>query len=211
MSSEAIGGSCLLISSSELPDPAVDLPCEADAGSAFAVLGGGCFWCTEAVYRQLEGVVSVVSGYAGGAAETAAYQAVCGGNTGHAEVIRIEYDPRRLSYGQLLKVFFAVAHDPTQLNQQGADRGTQYRSAIFVDGPGQRQVAEAYIAQLQAAKVFRDPIVTTLEPLEAFYPAEEYHQDYAARNPMQPYIQSAATPKVIKLRKAFPNRLKADG
>lgn len=189
------------------PDPVRDL---APAGSpAQAVLAGGCFWCTEAVFRQLDGVLTVESGYAGGSAASANYDAVCSGVTGHAEVIRIGYDPARISYGQLLKIFFSVAHDPTQLNRQGADRGTQYRSAIFHADDAERAVAADYIAQLDAAHVFAAPIVTTLEPLDVFYPAETYHQDYAARNPSQPYIAAVSTPKVDKLRRTWPERLKA--
>ena len=188
------------------PNPALDLK-PADA-RATAILAGGCFWCTEAVYRQIDGVISVESGYAGGSAASANYDAVCSGATGHAEAIRIVYDTTKTSYGDLLKFFFAVAHDPTQLNRQGADRGTQYRSAIFFASDDERQVAAAYIRQLDEAKVFASPIVTTLEPLETFYPAETYHQDYAARNPNQPYIAVVSTPKVDKLRAYYPDRLK---
>lgn len=192
-----------------VPDPAQDLAVADGQTTATAILAGGCFWCTEAVYRQLDGVISVESGYSGGSAASANYDAVCSGATGHAEAIRIVFDPRRTSYGELLKVFFSVAHDPTQLNRQGADRGTQYRSAIFFANEDERRVAAAYIAQLDAANLFVDPIVTTLEPLETFYPAESYHQDYAARNPNQPYIAAVSAPKVEKLRKTFPERLKA--
>lgn len=191
------------------PDPAQDLAVAEEQTTATAILAGGCFWCTEAVYRQLDGVISVESGYSGGSAASANYDAVCSGATGHAEAIRIVFDPRKTSYGDLLKVFFSVAHDPTQLNRQGADRGTQYRSAIFFANEDERRVAATYIAQLNAAKLFADPIVTTLEPLETFYPAESYHQDYAARNPSQPYIAAVSAPKVEKLRKTYPERLKA--
>ncbi len=190
------------------PDPSIDLPVAADASVAQAVLAGGCFWCTEAVYRQLDGVRDVVSGYAGGSAESANYRAVCSGDTDHAEAIRIDYDPQRISYGQLLKVFMSAAHDPTQLDRQGNDRGRQYRSAIFFGNEAERDVARAYIAQLDAAGVFNARIVTTLEPLAAFYPAEADHQDYAARNPNQPYIAAVSAPKVAKLRKLYPERLK---
>ena len=190
------------------PNPARDLQVDAGATRATAIFAGGCFWCTEAVYRQLDGVFSVESGYSGGSAASANYDAVCSGATGHAEAIRIVYDPAKTSYGQLLKFFFAVAHDPTQLNRQGADRGTQYRSAVFFENDAQSDVAAAYIAQLNEAKVFSSPIVTTLEPLETFYPAETYHQDYAARNPNQPYIAGVSTPKVEKLRKYYPEQLK---
>lgn len=190
------------------PNPEKDLVTANGQSRAVAVLAGGCFWCTEAVFRQLDGVLDVESGYAGGSAATANYDAVCSGTTGHAEVIRITYDPARISYGTLLKFFFGVAHDPTQLNRQGADRGTQYRSAVFFAGDAELEVAADYIAQLDAAKVFPDPIVTTLEPLETFHKAETYHQDYAARNPAQPYIAAVSTPKVDKLRKKYAEHLK---
>lgn len=191
----------------DFPDPARDLP--ATPGPRNAVLAGGCFWCTEAVYRQIDGVLAVVSGYAGGSAETADYETVCTGRTGHAEAIRVTYDPAKLSYGALLKVFFATAHDPTQLNRQGNDIGSQYRSAIFFANEEERAVAEAYIAQLDAARVFPARIVTALEPLKEFFVAETYHQDYAARNPHQPYIAAVSAPKVAKTRKVFADRLKA--
>lgn len=191
------------------PDPVRDLEPAPEATRASAVLAGGCFWCTEAVYRQIAGVLDVKSGYSGGSAESANYEAVCSGLTDHAEAIRIDYDPRKVSYGQLLKVFFSAAHDPTQLNRQGNDRGRQYRSAIFPASPEERVVAQAYIAQLDAAKVFAAPIVTTIEPLQAFHEAEAYHQDFAARNPAQPYIAAVSTPKVEKLRKLYPEKLKS--
>lgn len=162
-------------------------------------LAGGCFWCTEAAFEQLRGVSDVTSGYAGGKRETANYRAVCEGDTGHAEAIRITYDPQQITYDQLLDVFFD-AHDPTQLNRQGADSGTQYRSAIFYASEEERRAAEAKIAALTAAKKFSRPIVTTLEPLREFFPAEGYHQDYARLNPNQPYIQGVSMPKVCKVR-----------
>jgi peptide-methionine (S)-S-oxide reductase len=190
----------------QFPDPVLDL--SAREGTQSAVLAGGCFWCTEAVFQEIEGVLGVTSGYAGGTPETADYQAVCSGRTGHAEAIEIHYDPSRVSYGQLLKVFFSVAHDPTQLNRQGADQGTQYRSAVFYHDDEEKRVAEAYIRQLNEARVYDKPIATTLEPLPAFYEAEAYHQDYAERNPMQPYILFTSAPKVAKLRKQYPERLK---
>jgi peptide-methionine (S)-S-oxide reductase len=171
-------------------------------------LGSGCFWCTEAVFVKLDGVISVVSGYAGGTAETADYKTVCSGTTDHAEVIRVRYDSSRISFGQILKVFFAVAHDPTHLNRQGNDIGRQYRSAVFYADQDQRNVAEAYIRQLSDAKVFASPIVTTLEPLEQFFEAEDYHQNFVARNPAQPYVAAVAAPKVRKLEKAFSDKLK---
>jgi methionine-S-sulfoxide reductase len=164
-----------------------------------AVLAGGCFWCTEAAFEQLDGVSDVESGYAGGAKETANYEAVCKGNTGHAEVIRITYDPAKISYETLLDVFFD-AHDPTTLNRQGADTGTQYRSAIFVASDVQRKVAERKITEHNASGHFSRPIVTSIEPLTAYYPAEQYHQDYARQHPEQSYIQSAAIPKACKIR-----------
>jgi peptide-methionine (S)-S-oxide reductase len=204
-----IEGTSLRIAPSDFPDPAIDLPVEGGAGTtATAVLAGGCFWCTEAVYRQLDGVADVVPAYAGGTAETADYETVCTGRTDHAEAIRITYDPSRVSYGQILKVFFSVAHDPTQLNRQGNDVGRQYRSAIFYDGDGQRRVAEAYIKQLEDAGAFTGPIVTTLEPLGEYFEAEAYHRDYARQHPTQPYIAGVSTPKVRKLAKYFPEKLK---
>ena len=193
---------------SAFPDPARDLPVTPGASRADAVFAGGCFWCTEAVYRQLDGVIDVVSGYAGGSAETANYDAVCSGRTGHAEAIRITYDPSVISYGELLKVFFSAAHDPTQVNRQGNDRGPQYRSAIFFANEEEKAVAQAYVAQLEAAKVFNTPIATTFEPLQHFYVAESYHQDYAARNPAQPYIAAVSAPKVAKVRTLYPDKLR---
>ena len=192
------------------PDPKDDIAVEAGAGPLTAVFAGGCFWCTEAVFKPLEGVIDVASGYAGGTADTATYEAVCSGATNHAEAIRIRYAPARITYGQLLKVFFAVAHDPTHLNRQGNDRGRQYRSAICVSNPRERAVAQAYITQLDAAKLFSSPIVTTLEPLETFYEAELYHQNFVARNPAQPYVAAVALPKLAKLKKTFGDRLKPE-
>ncbi len=190
----------------EFPDPVLDLP--ARPGTQTATVAGGCFWCVEAVLKEIDGVLAVTSGYAGGTANTASYDAVCSGRTDHAEAVQVRYDPSRVSYGQLLKVFFSVAHDPTQLNRQGGDQGTQYRSAVFFQDEEEKRVAEAYIRQLNEAGVYGKPIVTTLEPLPAFYEAEAYHQDYASRNPMQPYILFTAAPKVAKLRKQYPDRLK---
>jgi peptide-methionine (S)-S-oxide reductase len=188
--------------------PELDAAAEtADAGSTI-VLAGGCFWCTEAVYRQLDGVLSVRPGYAGGTAQTANYQDVCSGATGHAEAIEIRFDPSRVALGQILKIFFSIAHDPSQLNRQGADVGTQYRSAIFFSNEAQRRLAERYIRQIDAALVFDAPLATTLEPLENFFEAEQYHHDYAARNPNQPYIRAVAAPKVEKLRAAHGEMLK---
>ena len=201
-----IPGTSLAIHPDRFPDPVEDVPTDQDAGRA--VLAGGCFWCVEAVYQPLDGVQSVVSGYAGGDAESANYEAVCSGRTGHAEVVEVRYDPHRISYGALLKLFFAVAHDPTQKDRQGNDRGPQYRSAIFPVDEAQRKVAEDYIQQLNNAGAFTAPIVTTLEPGHPFHPAEDYHQDFARRNPNQPYITHVAKPKLEKLHAAFPELLK---
>ena len=189
------------------PDPVLDVSAST-ATVHTAVLAGGCFWCTEAVFLPLDGVQAVVSGYIGGEAGTANYQAVCSGSTGHAEAIQITFDPAVVTFGQLLKVFFSVAHDPTQLNRQGGDRGTQYRSAIFPADGEQTAVAEAYIAQLNAAEAFPSPVVTTVESAGPFYAAEGYHQNFAARNPAQPYVAAVALPKVDKLQKYFGDRLK---
>jgi peptide-methionine (S)-S-oxide reductase len=178
------------------------------SGRQVAVFAGGCFWCVEAVFNELTGVESVRSGYAGGTADTANYKAVCGGRTDHAEAIEILYDPSKVTYGQLLKIHFSIAHDPTQLNRQGNDMGRQYRSAIFYANEEQRRIAEAYIRQLNEAGVFNSPIVTTLEPLKQFFVAEAYHQNYAALNAGQPYIQYVALPKVDKLRTYFKDSLK---
>ena len=191
----------------EFPDPQIDTAPGTEPQTA--ILAGGCFWCVEAVLKELDGVLEVTSGYSGGTAQTADYDAVCSGRTGHAEAVQVRFDPSRISYGQLLKVFFSVAHDPTQLNRQGADQGTQYRSAIFYTDDEQKRVAEAYIRQLNEAGAYDSPIVTQVVPLEAFYDAEAYHQDYAARHPMQPYILFTAAPKVSKLRKNFADRLKS--
>jgi peptide methionine sulfoxide reductase msrA/msrB len=179
----------------------------ATSESATAVFAGGCFWCTEAAFEQLKGVSDVTSGYAGGAKETANYRAVCNGDTGHAEVIRVTYDPAHISYDQLLDVFFD-AHDPTQLNRQGNDVGTQYRSAIFYADEQQKRAAQAKVAELTERKAFPRPIVTTLEPLTAFYPAEDYHQDYARLNPDQPYVASHSLPKACQVRAKHPSLMK---
>ena len=190
----------------QFPDPQVDTA--PTPGEQTAVLAGGCFWCVEAVIKELAGVLSVRSGYAGGTAETADYESVCSGRTDHAEVIEVRFDPRRVTFGQILKIFFSVAHDPTQLNRQGADRGRQYRSVIFTTDEEQARVARAYIRQLDEGNVLGAPIVTEVAPLDRFYEAELYHQDYAARNPRQPYVAYTALPKVEKLRKHFGDRLK---
>lgn len=189
-------------SAAQFPDPPIDeKPAQ---GLRKAVFAGGCFWCTEAVFELIEGVRNVVSGYSGGSAETANYRRVSMGDTGHAEAVEITYDPSVVTYGQLLRVFFEVAHDPTQLNRQGPDVGPQYRSAVFYLNDEQKRIAEAYIRTLNEAKVFRSKIVTELAPFKAFYPAEDYHQDYAVNNPGNPYIYYNAAPKVEKLKKACP-------
>lgn len=188
----------------DFPDPALDAKLAAQPGKATAVLAGGCFWCTEAVFEIMEGVEDVISGYSGGTAETAKYDIVSSGRTGHAEAILITYDPSKVTYGQLLKIFFAVAHDPTTLNRQGADVGPQYRSAIFYSSDEQKRIAEAYIKQIDAAHVLPNPIVTQLGPLEKFYTAEGYHQNYAVGNRNNPYIVHVSDPKVEKLKKQFP-------
>jgi peptide-methionine (S)-S-oxide reductase len=188
------------VSPEDFPDPIVDSALAGKAGQSRAVLAGGCFWCVEAVYKNLDGVSSVKSGYAGGSAETADYATVSTGTTDHAEAVEVLYDPGRITYGQILRVFFSIAHDPTQRNRQGPDTGRQYRSAIFYVDDEQKRVADAYIDQLNKARVFDTPIVTEIVPLVAFFEAETYHQDYAARNPLNPYIVVNAQPKVSKLR-----------
>ena len=188
------------------PDP--ELTESAQSGKRSIVLGGGCFWCTEAVYGQLDGVLSVRPGYAGDSKETADYETVCTGRTNHAEVIEVVYDASKLALGQVLKIFFSIAHDPTQKDRQGADVGRQYRSVIFYSNEEQKKVAQAYIEQLTRLKAFDAPIVTELTPLEAFFEAEQYHHDYAARNPNQPYIRGVSDPKVAKLKKLHADMLK---
>lgn len=191
--------------SGAIPDPALDAPLAASKGEQTAVLAGGCFWGIEAVFEHVKGVKEVTSGYSGGTAKTATYEIVSSGETGHAESVRITYDPSQISYGQLLKVFFAVAHDPTELNRQGPDTGTQYRSAIFYSNDEQKRIAEAYIKQLNQAKVFGRPIATQVSKLDAFYQAEAYHQDYATLHPDDSYIVINDLPKVANLRQQFPN------
>jgi peptide-methionine (S)-S-oxide reductase len=187
-----------------LPAPATDIAATSAAGPQTAVFAGGCFWGVEAVFRHTKGVTRAVSGYAGGA-KAADYETVSSGSTGHAESVQVTYDPAQVSYGQLLKVFFSVAHDPTQLNRQGPDVGTQYRSVIFYVDDEQKRVAQAYIAQLTKAKAFADPIVTQVTSLPAFYPAESYHQNYLALHPYQPYIVYNDLPKLAHLREQFPD------
>ncbi len=187
-----------------LPAPALDVPRDAKPGKQTVVFAGGCFWGVQAVFQHVKGVVDATSGYAGGAADTAKYDLVSTGDTGHAESVRVTFDPAQVSFGQLLRVFFSVAHDPTELNRQGPDTGTQYRSALFFTDPAQKRVAEAYIAQLDRAKLFPGRIATKVAPLEAFYPAEAYHQNYATNHPNNPYIVINDAPKVEHLRQMFP-------
>lgn len=190
------------------PDPVRDIHVSTTGSSQTAVLAGGCFWGVEAVFERLTGVSNAVSGYAGGRADTAHYEIVSTGQTGHAESVQITYDPARVTFGQLLKVFFAVAHDPTELNRQGPDEGPQYRSSIFFVNDEQKAVAEAYIRQLDEANVFSRPIVTTVAPLDDFYPAEPYHQNFLDRNPTYPYIVFYDLPKLQHLKDEFPNLIK---
>ncbi len=192
-----------LLSAAEFPAPAVDQPASA-SHTPTAVFAGGCFWGVEAVFERLKGVTNAVSGFAGGAAYTAHYEVVSSGTTGHAESVQVTYDPTQISYGKLLEVFFSVVHDPTELNRQGPDEGTQYRSAIFYSDPDQKRVADAYIQQLTAAKIFHSKIVTQVVPLRGFYAAEEYHQHFFDRNPNNPYIVYNDAPKVKNLEKEFP-------
>jgi peptide-methionine (S)-S-oxide reductase len=187
-----------------VPDPVVDAPLAASKGEQTAVVAGGCFWGVEAVFEHVKGVNAVTSGYAGGGTKPARYDAVSTGTTGHAESVRISYDPSRVTYGQLLKVFFAVAHDPTELNRQGPDAGTQYRSAIFYANDEQKRIAEAYVAQLNRSRVFGRSVVTQVSALDSFHPAEAYHQNYLARHPDEPYIVINDLPKVENLRKRLP-------
>ena len=188
-----------------IPAPAVDATRATMSARQTAVVSGGCFWGVQAVFQHVKGVISATSGYSGGSAKSADYEAVSTGETGHAESVEIVYDPSQITYGELLRVFFSVAHDPTQLNRQGPDEGTQYRSSIFYNSDEQKHIAEAYIQQLEAAKVFSRKIVTQVVPLQAFYPAESYHQNYAALHPNQPYIRLNDAPKVEHLKVQFPS------
>jgi peptide-methionine (S)-S-oxide reductase len=180
---------------------------EVSPNCEFATLGGGCFWCIEAVYENVKGVERVESGYAGGTTKNPTYRQVCGGDTGHAEVIQIAYDPKVVSFKEVLEIFFVI-HDPTQLNRQGNDAGTQYRSAVFHHSPEQKKIAEDMIAELTEAKAWARPIVTTLEPMETFYRAEDYHQSYFQRNPGDGYCRLTVPPKMAKMRKNFASKLK---
>jgi peptide-methionine (S)-S-oxide reductase len=187
-----------------LPDPAVDNPLAAAKGQETTVIAGGCFWGIQAVFQRLKGVLRATSGYSGGAANTATYEKVCSGRTGHAESVEIVFDPSQITYGQILKVFFSVAHDPTQLNQQGPDHGSQYRSAIFYTNADQKRIGEAYVKQLDAAHLFRQPIVTQIVPLDTFYAAEDYHQGYMDLHPENMYVVMNDYPKVENLRRHYP-------
>ena len=188
-----------------LPSPAVDSSLTSSKSQETAVIAGGCFWGIQAVFQHVKGVANATSGYSGGSAKNAEYELVSTGDTGHAESVKIVYDPSQITYGQLLKIFFSVAHDPTELNRQGPDTGTQYRSVIFYGNDEQKRIAQAYIAQLDQAKIFPRRIVTQVVPFTAFYPAESYHQDYAAKHPNNPYIMFNDAPKVANLKKQFPD------
>lgn len=204
-----LGNSAAMEKAVILPAPAFDAAAASPSALETAVFAGGCFWGVQAVFQHTQGVLNAVSGYSGGARETATYASIGTGRTGHAEAVQISYDPRQISYGKLLQIYFSVAHDPTLLNRQGPDTGTQYRSAIFYTDASQKQVAERYIAQLDSAKVYAGKIVTQLTPLNAFYPAEAYHQDYATRNPNAPYIRRFDAPKIVNLKTVMPEVYRA--
>jgi len=187
-----------------IPPAKLDAPLAASSGKQTAVFAGGCFWGTQAVFERVKGVLKTTAGYSGGSAETATYKQVITETTGHAESVEVIYDPAKITYGQLLRIFFSVAHDPTQLNRQGPDVGISYRSAIFYANDEQKRLATAYIAQLDAAKVFPSKIVTEVTPLKAFYRGEDYHQDFALKNPDHPYIQICDLPKIEALKQQFP-------
>ncbi len=203
----AVSLSCCAAAAPNTPIPPakVDVPPAAVPGKQTAVFAGGCFWGTQAVFERVKGVLGTTVGYSGGSAQTATYDQVTTETTGHAESVEVVYDPSRLTYGELLRIFFSVAHDPTQLNRQGPDVGTSYRSAIFYSTPDQKRIADAYIAQLDAAKVFPGRIVTEVTPLKAFYRAEEYHQDFAIKNPTNNYIEICDLPKIAALKQQFPD------
>ncbi len=199
----SLGAAALAASQAKLPEPATDIAATAAKGKQTAVLAGGCFWGVEAVFEHVKGVSDVVSGFAGGSAATANYAKVSAGDTGHAEAVKITYDPAQISYGKLLKIYFSVAHDPTQLNRQGPDQGTQYRSAIFFANSEQQRIAQSYITQLTKAHVFPKPIVTQVVPLKSFFAAESYHQNFIARNPSYPYVVVHDLPKLAQLKVQF--------
>lgn len=187
-----------------IPAPALDTPAAEAKGLETAVLAGGCFWGMQGMFQHVQGVTKVVSGYSGGTKETAHYEMVGTERTGHAESVEITFDPKKISYGQILRLYFSVAHDPTQLNRQGPDTGPSYRSEIFFTSPTQERIAKAYVAQLAKANVFGSPIVTKIEPLKGFYPAEDYHQDFLIKNPNHPYIVRNDLPKVDALKRVYP-------
>lgn len=193
----------------QIPSPSMDIPAAEATGPQVAVLAGGCFWGLQGMFEHVRGVTKVVAGYSGGAQATAHYEMVGTETTGHAESVEITFDPKQVSYGQLLRLFFSVAHDPTQLDRQGPDRGPSYRSEIFFTSPAQERVARAYVKQLTDAKVFSSPIVTKIEPLKGFYPAEGYHQDYLVHNPNQPYIVFNDLPKIRALERVYPEHYRA--
>jgi peptide-methionine (S)-S-oxide reductase len=192
-----------------IPTPAIDTPAAEARGSEVAVLAGGCFWGLQGMFEHVKGVTKVVAGYSGGTKETAHYEIVGTETTGHAESVEVTFDPKQVSYGQLLRLYFSVAHDPTQLDRQGPDRGPSYRSEIFFASLAQERIARAYVAQLTQAKVFSAPIVTKVEPLKAFYPAEDYHQDYLILHPNQPYIMINDLPKIDALKRVYPDHYTA--
>ena len=198
-------GSALAASKLPIPPPKIDVPLAAQSRKETAVFAGGCFWGVQSVFQRVKGVVATTAGYAGGSAKTATYKQVITETTGHAESVEVVFDPSRITYGQLLRIYFSVAHDPTQLNQQGPDVGTSYRSAIFYANEDQKRLAQAYIAQLDEEKVFGNHIVTEVTPLKGFYRAEDYHQDYAYYNPDNPYIQVCDRPKIDALKQQLPD------
>jgi peptide-methionine (S)-S-oxide reductase len=195
---------------SRFPKPAIDAPLASSAKSENAVFAGGCFWGVQAVFQHVKGVQSATAGYSGGRVKSPAYEVVSMGVTGHAESVQVTYDPSQITYGQLLMVYFSVAHDPTQMNRQGPDTGSQYRSSIFYSSAEQKRIAEAYISQLNAASVYRRPVVTQVVPFAAFYSAEDYHQDYLKKNPRNPYIVANDLPKLERLQKEFPALYRVD-
>ena len=199
---------CTAATKTPIPAPVDDSPLAQTPGKQTAVFAGGCFWGTQSVFERVKGVVATTAGYSGGSASTATYEQVGQENTGHAESVKVVYDPSKITYGQLLQIFFSVVHDPTQLNRQGPDVGESYRSVIFYANDEQQKISKAYIAQLDAAKVFRKPIVTQVVPLKGFYDAEAYHQDYALHNPNNPYIMVCDRPKVEALKQQFPDLFK---
>jgi peptide-methionine (S)-S-oxide reductase len=201
-----LGGAlaCQAGSGTPVPAPLVDEAKTPNSAKETIVLAGGCFWGIQAVFQHVKGVITATSGYSGGTLKNPDYETVSSGQTGHAESVQVVYDPSQITYGQLLRIFFSVAHDPTELNRQGPDEGTQYRSIIFYNNEGQKRIAESYIAQLDQAKIYRHKIVTEIVPFKAFYPAEAYHQNYAAMHPDNPYIVYNDAPKVANLRKEFP-------